>query len=66
MTPVILFVIMVWWAVDQAIPTLLLKGVPEENQPYIWGARLLMLAISALILFLVKLAWDKKELKAKA
>lgn len=64
-TPVILFVIMVWWAVDQAIPTLLLKGVPEENQPYIWGARLLMLAISALILFLVKLAWDKKEANLK-
>lgn len=63
-TPVVLFAIMVWWAVDNAIPTLLLQNAAPENVPYIWGARVLMLIIMGGLIFLVKTAWSKHEKEA--
>lgn len=65
-TPVILFVVMVWWAVVDAIPKLMLENVAPESQKYIWWARIMMLAITGLIFYLVKLAWDKKGQNQKA
>ncbi|NUN08571.1 MAG: sodium-dependent transporter [Ignavibacteriaceae bacterium] len=59
-TPVVLFVIMVWWLIKDAFPILMLHGVSEDNIPYIWGTRFLMLILAGLILFFVKLAWDRK------
>lgn len=59
-TPLVLLTVMVWWFIDQAIPTLLLKGVPGENVPYIWGARILMLSLFIGFIFMVKSAWQRK------
>jgi SNF family Na+-dependent transporter len=61
-TPVILLCIMLWWLVQDAIPILLLHNVSADKIPYIWGARILMLVITILILFMIKRAWMKKEL----
>ncbi len=58
-TPLILFVIMVWWLINDAIPILLLEHVSPENVPYIWGARALMLALFIGLLLMVKKAWAK-------
>ena len=60
-TPIILMVLMVWWFIESAIPTLMLKNVPAENVPYIWGSRILMLAIALGILYLVKKAWTNHK-----
>ena len=60
-TPVILLCIMIWWAVQDAIPTFLLANVDSEKVPYIWGARLLLLIISVGILFMIRKAWMKKS-----
>lgn len=60
-TPLILIIIMIWWLINDAIPTLLLKGVPQEKVPYIWGARILMLLILGIILFMIYIAWKNKE-----
>lgn len=60
-TPVVLFVIMIWWFVNDAIPTLLLTGVKSENVPYIWGARALMIVLMLSLFFLIKLAWNKNK-----
>jgi hypothetical protein len=59
-TPVILLGIMLWWLVQDAIPILLLTNVESDKVPYIWGARALMLVITAIILFMIKRAWMKK------
>ena len=52
-TPAFLIFILGFWFVQQALPTLMLKGVSEKNIPYIIGARigliLLFLAISFLV-----------------
>lgn len=60
-TPLILIIIMIWWLINDAIPTLLLKGVPQEKVPYLWGARILMLLILGIILFMIHIAWKNKE-----
>jgi len=61
-TPLILLVIMIWWFINEAIPILLLERADPENVPYIWGARILMLVILGLILFMIHIAWKNKEL----
>ncbi len=61
-TPIILLCIMIWWAIQDAIPTLLLTNVDSEKVPYIWGARILMLIISVGILLMIKRAWMKKSI----
>ena len=60
-TPAVLAVIMVWWLVQDAIPTFLLKGVPKENIPYIWGSRALMFVLLTGLILLVRTAWKKKN-----
>jgi neurotransmitter:Na+ symporter, NSS family len=60
-TPVILAVVMLWWLVQDAIPTFMLKGVPEQNIPYIWGSRALMVILLIGLLLMVKIAWKRRE-----
>ncbi len=61
-TPLALFGIMIWWSINDAIPILLLENVTEhQNIPYIWGARIMMILILFLLLFLVKIAWKRKN-----
>jgi len=62
-TPAVLFVIMIWWFVNDALPILLLKNASPENVPYIWAARILMIVLMLGIFFLIKLAWDKNKKK---
>lgn len=65
-TPMFLLVMMVWWTATEAIPILLMDGVPAENVPVKWASRGVMLAILAFQLWLIKAAWDKKAAKGVA
>ena len=60
-TPALLLCIMLWWLIQDAIPTLFLTNVDSAKVPYIWGARILMLTITFGILFMIKKAWMKKS-----
>jgi NSS family neurotransmitter:Na+ symporter len=60
-TPLYLLFIMVNWLVQDAIPTLLMKGVNPEDVPYRWGARVLMLLIFLAIVLMVRAAWKNRE-----
>jgi SNF family Na+-dependent transporter len=62
-TPLMLFIVMMWWLINDAIPILLLKGVAEENLIYIWGSRIFMIAVFAAFLYLIHIAWKKKKVK---
>lgn len=62
-TPAVLFVIMIWWFINDAVPILLLDGVDPANVPYIWGARVLMIILMVVLFVLIKLAWDKNKQK---
>lgn len=60
-TPLVLIIITTWWLFNSAIPQLLLTNVPQENIPYIWGARIFMLVCAAGLILMVKTAWKKNE-----
>ena len=64
-TPVILMILMIWWFVQSAVPTLLLENAPPENVPYIWGARVLMISIAIILMLLVKKAWENNYNEVK-
>ncbi len=56
-TPAVLFIIMLWWFINDAIPILMLKNAAEADVPFIWASRALMVLLFIGILFLVKKAW---------
>ncbi len=58
-TPVYLFFILIFWTIQEAVPTLFLDGVAEESVPYRWLARGFLVAVFAALCFMVKKAWDK-------
>ena len=60
-TPALLSIIMIWWFIQDAIPTLMLKGIPASNHPYIWGARIFMIILLGILFWMVKTAWNKEK-----
>ncbi|MCM8772773.1 MAG: sodium-dependent transporter [Candidatus Omnitrophica bacterium] len=59
-TPSFLIFILLFWTVQYAIPTLLLKNVKPENLPYILITRFILLVIFVVLCILVKISWDRK------
>jgi NSS family neurotransmitter:Na+ symporter len=59
-TPVFLLVMMAWWTVQDAIPTLLMEGRPAEEVPVRWASRAVMLGILLAQLLLIRKAWARR------
>lgn len=59
-TPIYLLFIMINWVILEAIPTLLMHGVPQEHLPTRWFSRGVMLLLFAIICYLVYWAWNKR------
>ncbi len=64
-TPIYLLFIMVFWSIDDALPTFLMEGVAEEEIPYRWMARGLMFLILLILLIMIKVAWKRNSGKKK-
>ncbi|HNX68554.1 MAG TPA: sodium-dependent transporter [Candidatus Omnitrophota bacterium] len=60
-TLVYLVVLFLFWMFQDGWGVLMMKGVPKEDYPYIWFARFLLVAVGALMVFLVHIAWQKKH-----
>ncbi|MBI2988807.1 MAG: sodium-dependent transporter [Deltaproteobacteria bacterium] len=60
-TPLFLLFILAAWAIQDVPEKLLMAGVRPEDVPYVWGARVLMIAILLGFGVLVKIASSKKE-----
>lgn len=56
-----LLVLMVFWFMQDGMGILMMKGVAAEDYPYIWFARFMMVGVAALMLFLVRIAWQRKH-----
>jgi len=72
-TPIFLFILLGWWAVTEAVPTLLMRDVPDapiaydpETIVYRWFSRLVMLGLLVLGLYLIHQAWVRKAVAAGA
>lgn len=64
-TPAFLIVMMGWWTVQDAIPTLLMEGKAPEEVAVRWASRGLMAAIFVFQLWLIKAAWDRKARRGR-
>jgi SNF family Na+-dependent transporter len=64
-TPVFLLILMGWWTVQDAIPTLLMKGKPEHEHLVRWASRALMLAILIFQLWLIRTAWRRRAAEGR-
>ena len=60
-TPVYLFILLGVWFFQEGVNVFLMRGVPKENYTYIWFARFLLIGILLLMLFLVRIAWQRKH-----
>jgi NSS family neurotransmitter:Na+ symporter len=65
-TPAFLLVMMGWWTVQDAIPTLLMVGKPEAEVPVRWASRAVMLAILVAQLLLIRAAWARRASSPQA
>ena len=61
-TPIYLFVLLGFWFVQDGMDVLMMRQVPEANRIYIWFARFLLAGILLLMLFLVRIAWQRKHI----
>ncbi len=66
-TPLFLFVLLGWWAVTEAIPTLLMRDVEDAPIAYDpdtiifrWFSRIVMLGLLVLGVYLIRHAWARK------
>ncbi len=65
-TPLFLLVMMIWWTVQDAIPTLMMEGETPERQVVRWASRGLMVVILLFQLWLINRAWARRALAGKA
>ena len=62
-TPLFLITLLTWWTVTEAIPNVLMKGVTEAgNIPYLWLARILMIALVVVGGVLIRRSWVHKTM----
>jgi neurotransmitter:Na+ symporter, NSS family len=59
-TPLFLLLLMGWWTVQDAIPILLMRGMPEEQHVVRWASRAVMAVIFVLELWLIRVAWRRR------
>lgn len=64
-TPVFLLVLMGWWTVQDAIPTLLMHGKPESEHLVRWASRAVMAVIFVLQLWLIHAAWTRRAAEGR-
>lgn len=67
-TPAYLAVILIWWGKEDALPIILntrsagsSNPVVPTDTPYIWGARLLLVAIALAFAVFVRMAWRRNR-----
>lgn len=60
-TPSYLIILLAVWFFQDGINVLSMKGVPQEDYPYIWFARFLLTGILVCMVLLVRIAWQRKH-----
>ncbi len=64
-TPAFLLVLMGWWTVQDAIPTLLLRGKAEIEHPVRWASRAVMVGILLFQLWLIRAAFRRRAAEGR-
>lgn len=61
-TPVYLLVLLAVWFFQDGMSVLQMKNVAAADYPYVWFARFMMLGILAVMIVLVRIAWQKRHI----
>jgi len=64
-TPFYLLVMLGVWTYQDAVKEFLMKGKDPAHRPYLWGARVMIVAVLLVVLLLIRRAWNKKNVKAE-
>lgn len=64
-TPMFLLVMMAWWTVEEAIPTLMMAGETPERTAVRWASRGFLVAILLFQLWMIKKAWARRAAAGK-
>jgi len=60
-TPAFLLFILGFWFIQQALPTLMMKGVAADNLPYIMATRIGLILLFVAIAILVRIAYYRRK-----
>jgi neurotransmitter:Na+ symporter, NSS family len=60
-TPIYLLVLLGYWFFTDAIKEFLMKDEDPVRHPYLWGARVMIVALLLVMLLLIRKAWNKKR-----
>ncbi len=60
-TPLFLFFILGFWFIQQALPVILMKGVPAENLPFVLGTRIGLVLLFLFLAIMVRIAWYRRK-----
>ncbi|MDZ7291357.1 MAG: sodium-dependent transporter [candidate division KSB1 bacterium] len=62
-TPVYLIGLLLFWGIQDGIPVLLMKGKDAVHQPYLWGARAMMLGLTVVCVILIAHAYKRGTIR---
>jgi SNF family Na+-dependent transporter len=62
-TPIYLIGLLFFWGVQDGIPVLLMRGKPEADIPYLWGARLMMISLTVVSIVLIARAYKRGTIR---
>ncbi|MCK7489539.1 MAG: hypothetical protein MZU79_04345 [Anaerotruncus sp.] len=65
-TPIYLLVLLGYWFFTDAIKEFLMKDEDPVRHPYLWGARVMIVALLLVMLLLIRKAWNKKGAKDRS
>jgi NSS family neurotransmitter:Na+ symporter len=65
-TPLFLLVMMGWWSVTEAYPTLMMDGIDPSQHATRWWSRGVMLLLLAGLMLLTRIAWKRREARGEA
>jgi SNF family Na+-dependent transporter len=60
-TPVYLLILLGVWTYQDAVKEFLMTGKDPAHRPYLWGARVMIVALVLVMLLLIRKAWNKKK-----
>jgi SNF family Na+-dependent transporter len=60
-TPIYLLIMLGVWTYQDAVKEFLMKGKDPAHRPYLWGARVMIVAVLLVMLLLIRKAWSKKR-----
>jgi len=61
--PIYLIVLLLFWGIQQGIPTLLMTGQNPADIPYLWGAQLMMVGLIIAGIWLIARAYKRGTIR---